>query len=288
MRQIKGDSEMMLRNIVASLARAKEALEMDLSDPVSWYVLGNAYMTIFFKASFNDSDIDKALQAYARSEQLGGENNPDLFFNRGNVLMFKERYQEAAQAYTTAMELDPSLPSQNILDDIEHWMSRVEELYSRKGKVKAKKLLAMAQGLKEKQAPTGMDPVLISELQPGINGQKAVHLRMIMPIGSGDNPPSHFLGVDGNTDVVVLSIYHVDKYLGGSLISENVLTIVEPKLVEISFTKSPPKDDNPHEVGSLISYKCIQVTDPRNILTDDTRFSRAFALPVMDSNFFDK
>ena len=40
---------------------------------------------------------------------------------------------------------------QNILDDIEHWMSRVEELYSRKGKVKAKKLLAMAQGLKEKQ-----------------------------------------------------------------------------------------------------------------------------------------
>ncbi len=62
-------------------------------------VLGNTYITYFFKISRDLSDLDKAIQAYDRSEANGGDNNPDLFFNRGRVYQFKEDFSKAVGSY---------------------------------------------------------------------------------------------------------------------------------------------------------------------------------------------
>merc|ERR1711871_621311 len=105
----------MAQNIDESMARAKQALGLDLNDGSSWYVLGNAYSTKFFAVSHNPEDLDKAIQAYNRAQTNGGENNPDLFMNRGNILRYLERYTEAAADFRTAADLDPALPAEENL-----------------------------------------------------------------------------------------------------------------------------------------------------------------------------
>ena len=93
-------------NVKESLDHAKAAIKLDLLDPDSWFVLGNAHLSLFFKVSPNVDDLSRALQAYRRAEANGGDYNPDLFFNRANVLRYKEELDEAIVNYLKAHELD--------------------------------------------------------------------------------------------------------------------------------------------------------------------------------------
>mmetsp|Transcript_4201 Transcript_4201/g.5422 ORF Transcript_4201/g.5422 Transcript_4201/m.5422 type:complete len:190 (+) Transcript_4201:1-570(+) len=189
------------------------------------------------------------------------------------------------------MDLDPSLPAQGVLEDIEHWMKRVHEFYSRKGKLSAKRLLKLADGIKCLPPAEGHEITSIEQLQPEANPAKTLHLKMIVPLGSNENPPAHFLCTDLNTDVVVLSVYHVDKYMGGSFTANDVITVLEPFYTEIAFTKDPNITENENAVEeepNEIRYKCVQIFDPSNFLLNDKPISKAFALPTCDTDFFDK
>ena len=79
-----------------SLTKARQAVSLDVQDAESWFVLGNAYVSMFFKVEADPALMDKALAAYGRSERNGGERNPDLFFGRAQVHRYKEEYQRAA------------------------------------------------------------------------------------------------------------------------------------------------------------------------------------------------
>jgi len=69
---------------------------------MSWYVLGNAHLTNFFTNNESTKELDSALKAYSLSEKHSKEPNPDLYFNRGQVFEYLERYQEAATDFTKA------------------------------------------------------------------------------------------------------------------------------------------------------------------------------------------
>jgi len=69
---------------------------------MSWYVLGNAHLTNFFTNNESTKELESALKAYSLSEKYSKDPNPDLFFNRGQVLEYLERYQEAASDFTKA------------------------------------------------------------------------------------------------------------------------------------------------------------------------------------------
>ena len=49
MRQIPCKTEDANKNTVSCVTYAKEAVEMDVNDGTSWYILGNSYMYLFFK-----------------------------------------------------------------------------------------------------------------------------------------------------------------------------------------------------------------------------------------------
>lgn len=73
---------------------ARSAVKLDASDPLCWYGLGNAYMTLFFQASNNPMHLEKALGAYRNSEARDSSphgRNPDLHHNRAKVLRYLER-----------------------------------------------------------------------------------------------------------------------------------------------------------------------------------------------------
>lgn len=80
-----------------------------MSDSQSWYCLGNAHLTHFFRNNENTSHLDSALKAYAQTEKTMKEPNPDLYYNRGTILEYLERYNEAINDFQKAHAIDPTL-----------------------------------------------------------------------------------------------------------------------------------------------------------------------------------
>lgn len=59
------DEEEQKKNFVLSIQLATQAIALDMSDSKSWYCLGNAHLTHFFRNNESTSHLDCALKAYA-------------------------------------------------------------------------------------------------------------------------------------------------------------------------------------------------------------------------------
>lgn len=55
------------KNVEEGMSYAKEAVELDPKDGTSWSVLGNAYLSSFFKISQNPSVLSLCKSAYAQA-----------------------------------------------------------------------------------------------------------------------------------------------------------------------------------------------------------------------------
>ena len=55
------------KQIEESLLKAKEAVELDLQDGVSWQILGNAYLSAFFAIKPDPKLLKQCLVAYQRA-----------------------------------------------------------------------------------------------------------------------------------------------------------------------------------------------------------------------------
>lgn len=74
-------------NYSRSVEIAKKALMLDLNNGYSWYLMGNAYISNYFTNPRRDNkELTLAVQAYNQAEKHSQVANPDLFFNRGNVI----------------------------------------------------------------------------------------------------------------------------------------------------------------------------------------------------------
>ncbi|XP_039224069.1 tetratricopeptide repeat protein 5-like isoform X2 [Crotalus tigris] len=61
------------QNVMDSVRQAKLAVQMDVRDGRSWYVLGNAYLSLFFNTGQNPKISQQALSAYAQAVGAGGD-----------------------------------------------------------------------------------------------------------------------------------------------------------------------------------------------------------------------
>ncbi len=68
--------------VAASLELARQAVQLDLQDGYSWYVLANAYCSSFFANRKKMDLLQLSLKAYHFAEKKLAKPNPDLFFNR--------------------------------------------------------------------------------------------------------------------------------------------------------------------------------------------------------------
>lgn len=159
------------------------------------YVLGNAYVSIFFSSSPEPTLMEKALIAYGKAEQnRGGELNPDLYFGRAQVHRYLENYTLTALDYIKAHALDPSLPSKQAYNDMESFLMKSHDLINNGGALKLispKKLTQISNGLNKYELPQRVPYELSSlkKLNPGLNQNAAIALKMICPIQSDFPPP---------------------------------------------------------------------------------------------------
>lgn len=269
-----------LANVQESVAKAKEALALDFADHHSWYVLGNAYCGVFFQVTHRLQDLDKACQAYSRAVANGGESNPDLYFNRGNVRRYRGEYAEAIADYRTAGELDPTLPTEDSIADVERFLARAAELVEKRGRLKPKRATRLVESLRlpELALPESLESATLSSLEDGDNDAKVLSLRVLMPLSTAGVPPESFLAMDGEGTCMVLAIYNIRREASAGITDRNLVQVLSPRVRTVRYRRSGPAAPvEDKENRDELAFPCVSVATPENVLVDGKALQASFA-----------
>lgn len=137
------DQKAKMANVKQSFQKAKQAVDLDDSNGLNWYVLSNAYLTLFVNSTgvMKRELIKKAYAGYERAEKLGENYNPDLHYNRAQLHLYDEQWQAAHESLTLAAKYDPewSLPKDRI-KNIENFCEQVITCCINRGKLSQKRL----------------------------------------------------------------------------------------------------------------------------------------------------
>ncbi|EPY76189.1 tetratricopeptide repeat protein 5 [Camelus ferus] len=188
LRQLRTDSgDEHSRHVMDSVQQAKLAVQMDILDGRSWYILGNAYLSLYFNTGQNPKISQQALSAYAQA-----------------LHKYEENYGEALEGFSRAAALDPawSEPWQREQQLLE-FLNRLTSLLESKGKVKTKKLQSMLGSLRPAhlgpcgdgryQSASGQKVTLehkpLSALQPGVNSGAVVLGKVVFSLTTEEKVP---------------------------------------------------------------------------------------------------
>jgi len=138
-------------NVKLSFQRAKQAVDLDDSNGMNWYVMSNAYLTLFVNSTgvMKRELIKKAYAGYERAEELGENYNPDLHYNRAQLYMYDEQWEKAHESLTLASKYDPewTLPIER-LKNIESFLKQVVTCAANRGKLSQKRLTKLIEKVK--------------------------------------------------------------------------------------------------------------------------------------------
>ncbi len=67
--------------------------------------------------------------------------NPDLYFSRGEVHSYLEKYKEAVSDYLTAHQIDPTLGGKAMSDNIKTFVIKTASLINKKARADIKTLI---------------------------------------------------------------------------------------------------------------------------------------------------
>ncbi|XP_012891172.1 PREDICTED: tetratricopeptide repeat protein 5 isoform X2 [Dipodomys ordii] len=194
------------RHVMDSVRQAKLAVQMDVLDGRSWYILGNAYLSLYFNTGQSPKISQQALSAYAQAEKVDkkASSNPDLHLNRATLHKYEENYGEALEGFSQAAALDPGWPEPHQREQqLLEFLSRLTSLLESKGKIKTKKLQSMLGNLHPAhlgpcgdgryQSATGQKVALelqsLSTLKPGVNSGVVVLGKVVFSLTTEEKVP---------------------------------------------------------------------------------------------------
>ncbi|XP_003280932.1 tetratricopeptide repeat protein 5 [Nomascus leucogenys] len=246
LRQLRTDTEdEHSHHVMDSVRQAKLAVQMDVHDGRSWYILGNSYLSLYFSTGQNPKISQQALSAYAQAEKVDrkASSNPDLHLNRATLHKYEENYGEALEGFSRAAALDPAWPEprqreQQLLE----FLDRLTSLLESKGKVKTKKLQSMLGSLRPAhlgpcgdghyQSASGQKVTLelkpLSTLQPGVNSGAVILGKVVFSLTTEEKVPFTFGLVDSDGPCYAVMVYNIVQSWG-VLIGDSV-AIPEPNL----------------------------------------------------------
>lgn len=266
-RQIKTKQEDTAAIIDESITLAKRALQLDLHDHKSWYILGNAYCMKFFSGIQDINDLSKAISAYNRSELLGGGCNPDLHYNKGNVSRYLQDYGGAMRGYSHAYEIDSSFNSSiESLEDVQVFLNRCCEMVLHKGWIKKKMrdraLQQIQNAISKFQSSSSLSmkqAKQFSNLEAGENLNTVVHTRILLPATKNSTPPECFLCIDSNGECALLAIYNLGADASTLLTTgDHVISIVDATYRKPYFHSHPSSEfaeDKPSSSSSGLNHQ---------------------------------
>eukprot|EP00340_Litonotus_pictus_P000911 CAMPEP_0170528620 /NCGR_PEP_ID=MMETSP0209-20121228/14147_1 /TAXON_ID=665100 ORGANISM="Litonotus pictus, Strain P1" /NCGR_SAMPLE_ID=MMETSP0209 /ASSEMBLY_ACC=CAM_ASM_000301 /LENGTH=278 /DNA_ID=CAMNT_0010819985 /DNA_START=34 /DNA_END=871 /DNA_ORIENTATION=- len=129
-----------------SVKLAKSAVDLDIKDSDSWYILGNAYFHNAFLNKNQYEDLQKAVNSYNMSEKhQKNYKNPDLYYNRAMVHLYMENFTKAYVDLAITQSVDPNLKAgeqaENVAQLVTGFYRQIKNQCSVKSKKISQKLL---------------------------------------------------------------------------------------------------------------------------------------------------
>lgn len=252
LRQIGKDQNEKVENIKLSVEKAKEAVQCDVKDGTSWYILGNAYLSFFFCGSQSPQLIKQCMTAYFQADKDPvARNNPDLHFNRAMAYKFQEEYKLAIADFKRAEALDPGWTEPNIEKfKLLNLLTNTLNLVDGKGKLKPKRLHSMIQSLGVSDlgpygggsytSPSGqtiqLDLAPLSKLVAGPNPNKVTIGKVVGFVPVDDLVPYIFAMVDSENQCWPITVYNMA--VGAGFAVGDSVAIPEPFCQETNFTEN--------------------------------------------------
>ncbi|XP_037118607.1 tetratricopeptide repeat protein 5 [Syngnathus acus] len=261
------DGDAHSKQVMESVDMARQAVQLDVSDGTSWYILGNAYVSLFFSCGQRPQLSTQALSAYAQAERVdrAAACYPELHFNRATLFQYEEMFGSALGGYSRAAALDPGWPEPAEKEkQLMEYLHNVTELCQTKGKVKARRLRSMLSNLStsslgpcsspEFRSWTGrvgsLEPRPSSSLTHGLNGAVAAMGKVVFSLASRARMAFTFGMIDSEETCVVVMVYNTaDSW--GVLIGDTVV-VPEPQVKRHSITHKDTSFD----------FKSIRVDSP--------------------------
>lgn len=137
-----------------SIKYAKDSLQLDMKDGMSWYILANCYVAKFFSpfGQQNSTLLKQANSAFnfALKDELVASFQSDLYFNKSMISMYEENWSDVLFCLCKALSLDPHWKDvkENLKGAISYLM-QINEMTSSKGKLKAKKFQQLIESIKK-------------------------------------------------------------------------------------------------------------------------------------------
>jgi len=279
LRQLGETTEERKENVKESVVKAKEAVEMDFSDGMSWTILGNAYLTYFFSVAQNPDVLKKCFTAYQQAEKdQKAVNNSDLHFNRSVALQFEEEYESSLKGYASASILDPSweLPCQKEVELI-NYMKKVQEFINKRGCLKPKRVRSFINAISQSQlgpysggkysSPSGkevvnLESVNLKDLASGANIEKVVLGKVVATVYSENSVPLTFCIVDKTDFCCAVTVYNLAS--GKGVCIGDSVAIPEPYVTDFDFEYKQEK----------FNFRSIRVDIPVVIVLNGRKLGR--------------
>jgi len=241
-RQLGADHEEKVNNIRLSVDTAKEAVALDVTDGQSWFVLGNAFLSVFFFAGQKPGVLKQCMSAYTRAEaDRMSANNPDLHYNRAVAYKYQEDYVKALGGYTRAALLDPGWKEP--VEERETLLQRLrlcDDLVKNKGHLKPKKLKNMTNQIKDSDlgpflggsytSPLNktitLKCALIKDLRTERNDNIVIYGKVLSIVPVPNGVPFQFVLVDASGRCIVVSVFNLA--VGKGMIVGDSVAIPEP------------------------------------------------------------
>ncbi|CAD5119140.1 DgyrCDS7780 [Dimorphilus gyrociliatus] len=261
-----------------SIDWAKRAVARDVKDGFSWLTLANAYTAMFFATLDNDQILKQIFTAY---EKAAADDRtvmcPDLHYNKGSILMYEERFQEAVDSFNQAVRLEPSWQQAEVnAKNIVTYVDTISEFLGKKGKLKQRQIDKIMKSFKLSTdlgeysknitTPAGETIKLkyqkFNELNVGRNENIVIMGKVISTIANENFLNFTACLIDENGDCICVTIYN-RKMSWGPKIGDSV-AIPDPFVSEISL-KTNDKEYN---------YRNIRVDCPLILLVNGRKVGR--------------
>ncbi|BFZ12632.1 hypothetical protein BsWGS_15671 [Bradybaena similaris] len=272
LRQLSGPPVEKVKLIEESVERAKEAVQMDITDGRSWLILGNAYLCEFFSTGQKPKVLKQCMQAYSQAEKDPvARGNPDLHFNRAVTYKYQEDYQKAIDGFSLASQLDPSWMEAKVKEtELLNYLLDIQKMIELKGKMKPRKIESLLSSLSDRDlgphaggqytskagSVVTLSQCRLAELQPKVNYGKVVLGKVVCSINSTDLVPFAFCLIDADKMCVAVTVYNLAQ--GAGMKIGDSVAIPEPVMKKVKVSHK----------GTEIGFTSIQVDSPRCLVVN--------------------
>ncbi|KAK2513905.1 hypothetical protein Q9966_015990 [Columba livia] len=253
-----GDNMAALRE---SRQQAEAAVRCDPTDGNNWYVLGNAYVSLFFGGGQNPQDAQRALGAYAQAERVDPKaaNNPDLHLNRATLLQYQESFGAALDGLSRAAALapgwaEPRRRHAHLLDFLERLRAALANRVRPRGGRSRRRGPEVGGASGGSGASDGLHP-----LRPGANPGQALNGRVLFTLSPPERVPLALGVAVGGGAVAVVTVYNAAPEWGVG-VGEG-LSVPNPHLT---------LHQHLHQ-GQTFSFPAVRVSSPLSLLVNGKR-----------------